>query len=172
MGTGRPDGPRDFAGPSQTGDPVACLPVRSQVLSSTGTSLDQCTCQLEAIIGVMILIEADWERPWLPSILASDASLSGNGAAQSFWSISDVTAVGWVPEVKNGDAVQQLLVVMLLGLLGFRVDSRSGEVLRDCFGRPVSLDPELAEMISSERRETDPKFPEVPSRLLSSHGKR
>ena len=62
-----------------------------------------------------------------------------------------------------------LLVVMTLRALGFRVDSRSGEVLRDCFGRPISLDPELAETIASERCETDPSFPEVPSRLLSSH---
>ena len=41
---------------------------------------------------------------------------------------------------------------------GFRVDSRSGEVLRDCFGRPISLKPELAEIIASERWETDPSF--------------
>ena len=38
----------DFSGPPQIGDPVAlplCLPIRSQVLSSTGTSLHQCTCR-------------------------------------------------------------------------------------------------------------------------------
>ena len=38
----------------QTGDPVAlplCLPIRSQVLSSTGTSLDQCTCRARGFCG-------------------------------------------------------------------------------------------------------------------------
>ena len=42
---------------------------------------------------------------------------------------------------------------MPLNVLGFRVDSRSGEVLRDCFGRPVSLDPELAAIIASDGRQ-------------------
>ena len=43
MGTGSFDGPRYNSGPPQTGDPVAlplCLPLRSQIFSSTGTSLD------------------------------------------------------------------------------------------------------------------------------------
>ena len=43
------------------------------------------------------------------------------------------------------------------------------KVFRDCFGRPISRGPELAEIIASERWETDPSLPEVPSRLLSSH---
>ena len=47
----------------------------------------------------MILIELDRARPWLPGVLASDASLSGYGAAQSFWNRSDVSTVGRVPEV-------------------------------------------------------------------------
>ena len=64
---------------------------------------------------------------------------------------------------------QCLLVVIPLRALGFRVDSCSAEVLRDCSGRPISLDPELAEIIASERWETDSSFPEVPSHLLSSH---
>ena len=50
-----------------------------------------------------------------------------------------------------------------------RVDSCSREVLHDCFGRPFSLDPELAEIIASERWEKDSSFPEVPSHFLSSH---
>ena len=37
---------------------------------------------------------------------------------------------------------------MPLNLLGSRVDSRGGEVVRDRFGRPISLDPELAEIIA------------------------
>ena len=31
--------------------------------------------ELEALVGVMILTESDWARPWLPGVLASDASL-------------------------------------------------------------------------------------------------
>ena len=31
---------------------------------------------LEALVGIMILTEADWGRPWVPGVLASDASLS------------------------------------------------------------------------------------------------
>ena len=41
--------------------------------------------ELEAFIEVMILSEANWARPWFPRVLASDASLSGYGVAQSFW---------------------------------------------------------------------------------------
>ena len=54
------------------------------------------------------------------------------------------------------------------GSASVRVDSCSGEVLRDCFGRPISLDPELAEIIASERLETA-SFLKVPSPLLLSH---
>ena len=96
----------------------------------------------------MILIEADWARPWLPGVLASDASLSGFVVAQSFWIVSDVAAV-----------------CHTFVSAGFRVGSCSAEVLRDCLGRPISLDPELAEIIASERWETDSSFPEVPSHL-------
>ena len=54
MGTGAPHGSRNLPGASQTEDPVAfpmCLLVRSQVLSSTGTSLDQCTCRARGFCG-------------------------------------------------------------------------------------------------------------------------
>ena len=63
---------------------------------------------------------------------------------------------------EDGDVEQYLPVVMPLKVLSFRVDSCSGEVLPDCFGCPISLDPELLVMIASERWETDPNFPEVP----------
>ena len=49
---------------------------------------------LEASVGVMILKESDWARPWLSGVLASDASLSVYGVAQSFWYPSDVPVVG------------------------------------------------------------------------------
>ena len=114
-------------------------------------------------------MELDWARPWLPGVLASDASLSSYGVAQSFWNPSDVATVCRVPEVRRWRCGAVLARRHAFESYGFRVDSRSGEVLRDCFGCPISLDPELAEIIASERWETDPSFPEVPSRLLSSH---
>ena len=39
----------------------------------------------------------------------------------------------------------------------------------DCFGRPISLDPELAGISGSKRWATHSSFPQVPSHLLSSH---
>ena len=74
-----------------------------------------------------------------------------------------------VPEVRRWICGAVLARRHAFESAGFRVDSCSGELLRDCFGRPISLDPELAEVIASERWETDPSLPEVPSRLLSSH---
>ena len=80
-------------------------------------------------------------------------SLSGYGEARRYWSPSDVAMVGRVLEVRR---------------------SRFGAVpaRRHAFdsagfsGRPICLEPELVEIIASERWETDPSFP---SRLLSSH---
>ena len=117
----------------------------------------------------MILIESDWTRPRLSGVLVSDASLSCYGVAQSFRNPSDVAAVGRVPEVRKWRCGAVLARRDAFERAGFRVDSRSWEVLRDCFGRPISLDPELAVIIASELWETDPSFPKVPSRLLSSH---
>ena len=114
-------------------------------------------------------MESDWARPWLPGVLASDASLSGYGVAQSFWNPSDVATVGRIAEVRRWRCGAVLARRHAFESAGSRVDSCSGEVLRDCFGRPIPLDPELAEKIASESWETDPSFPEVPSRLLSSH---
>ena len=122
----------------------------------------------KAFIGVMILIEADRIRPRFPCVLASDASLSGFGVAQSFWSISDVSAVGRIPEVRRWRCGAVPARRHAFQSAGFRVDSRSGEVLRDGFGRPFSLDLEMVEILASERWDTDPSFPEVPSQLLSS----
>ena len=87
-------------------------------------------------------MESDWARPWLSGVLASDASLSGCGAAQSFWNPSDVATVGRVPELRRWRCGAVPARRHAFESSGFRVDSRSGEVLRDCFGRPISLDPE------------------------------
>ena len=78
--TGGPHGPCNVPGPPQTGDPVApplCVSFHSQGLPPTGTLWNSARAELEAFVGVMILIEADWARPWFPCVLASDASLSG-----------------------------------------------------------------------------------------------
>ena len=117
----------------------------------------------------MILIEADRARSWFPGVLASDASLSVYGVAQSCWSISGVSVVGRIPEVRRWRCGAVPARRHAFESAGFRVDSRSGEVLRDDFGRPISLGPEMVEIIASERWETNPSFPEVPSRLPSSH---
>ena len=81
------DGPRYYFRPSQAGHPVAlplCLPFRSQFLSSSGDlSGPVLAPSLRPSFGVMVLVEADLARPWLPAVLASDASLSGFGVAQS-----------------------------------------------------------------------------------------
>ena len=98
----------------------------------------------------------------------ANASLSGFGVAQSFWSISDVSAVGRIPEVRRWRCGAVPARRYAFQSAGFRVDSRSGEVLRDGFGRPFSLDLEMVEILAPERWETDPSFPEVPSQSPSS----
>ena len=104
MGTGRPDGPCDFSGPPQTGDPVA-LPPSAHSLASFYHRREPlwigARAKLEAFVGIMILTEADWARPWLPGVLASDASLTCYGVAQSFWNPSDIVVVGRIPEVRR-----------------------------------------------------------------------
>ena len=57
--------------------------------------------EVEAFVGVMILMESDWVRKWLLGVLASDASLSGYGVAHSFWNPSGVATVGRVAEVRR-----------------------------------------------------------------------
>ena len=119
--------------------------------------------ELETFIAVMILIEADWARPWFPRVLASDASLSGYGVAQSFWSMSDVSAVDRIPEVRRCRCGAIPSGHHVFESAGFRVDSRSGEFPRDEFGRPISLYPEVVDIPASEQ------FPEVPFHLLWFH---
>ena len=58
---------------------------------------------------------------------------------------------------------------MPLKVLVFVSDACSGEVLRDSLVVRFLLTVELAEIIASGRWEIDPSFPDVPSRLLSSH---
>ena len=85
--------------------------------------------------------------------------------AQSLWSIPDVSAVGRIPEVRRWRCARR----HAFESAGFRVDSCSGEVLCDGFDRPISLDPEMVEILASEWWETDPSFTEVPSHSHSSH---
>ena len=68
-------------------------------------------------------------------------ALSGYGMTQAFWSISDVARVGRISEVRRWRCVAIPARRHAFENAGFRVDSSSGEVLRDCFGRPMSVDP-------------------------------
>ena len=54
--------------------------------------------------------------------------------------------MGRVPEVRRWICGAVLARRHAFESAGFRVDSCSGEVLRDCFGRPISLDPQVAEI--------------------------
>ena len=40
--------------------------------------------ELDAFLGAMVFVEADWGQPWTPYVYASDASLLGFGVSQSF----------------------------------------------------------------------------------------
>ena len=106
MGSGRLDGPCDFSVSTSS---------LATFLHRLDTLWISARAELEAFVGVMILIESDWARPWLSGVLASDASLYG--AAQSFWNPSDVATVGRVPEVRRW--VLCLPVAMHLKVLVF-----------------------------------------------------
>ena len=73
-------------------------------------------------MGIMILIVSDWARPWLPGVLASNASLSGYGVAQSFCTLRCLC---------GGSDSRSEKKEMLLARrhafesAGFRVDSRT-----------------------------------------------
>ena len=59
-------------------------------------------------MGVMLLIESDWARPWLSDVLASDASLSGCGAAQGFWNPS-IACERWEVDPNFAEVPSRLL---------------------------------------------------------------
>ena len=103
-----------------------CLPIRWQVSPSTGAwerLWITARAELKAFVGVMILMEADWARPWLPGVLASGAFLSGYGVAQSFWNPSDIAAVGRIPGVRRWRCGAVLARRHALESDCFRVDS-------------------------------------------------
>ena len=109
-------------------------------------------------------MEAVWARAWFPGV--RQWCLSGYGVAQSFWNPSDVAAVVRVPEVRRRRCGAVPARRHAFESAGF--SCRFMWPRSDCFGRPISLDLELAEINASEqRRQTS--CPEVPSRLLSSH---
>ena len=66
---------------------------------------------------------------------------------------------------EDGNAGLSLPVVMPLKVLVFVLILEEGKFS----GRPISLDPEMVDTLVSERWETDPTFPELPSHLFSSH---
>ena len=74
-----------------------------------------------------------------------------SGWRSPFGSISDVAAVGRVPELRRWSCGLVPARRHAFESAGFRVDTCSGEVLRDWFRRPSSLNPGLAEIIAFER---------------------
>ena len=65
--------------------------------------------------------------------------LSGHGVAQSFWNPSDVATVRRILEVRRWRCGGVPARRHAFERAGFRVGSGGGEVLRDCFGRPISV---------------------------------
>ena len=51
-----------------------------------------------AFEGLLPLLVADWQRGWLPQVLASDASPHGWGVSRSMWTAADAATVGRVTE--------------------------------------------------------------------------
>ena len=103
MGTGGSGGSCNAPGPPQTGDPVPlslCIRFARKFYYRREPLWISARAELEAFVGVMMLMRQI--GPCRGSLVfASDASLSGYGAAQSFWSISDISAVGRIPEVRR-----------------------------------------------------------------------
>ena len=123
--------------------------------------------ELDAFLGAMVFIEADWGQPWTPYVYASDASLQGFGVSQSFWSLQDVAAVGRVPELSRYRLGGTRAREHAFEVAGCKVDPESGDVERDFHGRPVRLDREAREVLEAARWEHNADVSEVPSRLLA-----
>ena len=129
---------------------------------------DGTRAELESFVGLMVFIEADWTRPWMPVVYASDASLSGYGVSESVWAKESVAEVGRVPEVQRWRLGAVPARRHAFECAGFQVDPESGEIARDPFGQAVRLDTEIQELIRAERWESNPEFREVLSSLLHS----
>ena len=100
--------------------------------------------ELNAFLGAMVFIEADWSQPWTPYVYASDASLRGFGVSQSVWPLQDVAAVGRVPELSRYRLGGTRAREHAFEVADFKVGPESGDVERDFLGRPVRFDDDYA----------------------------
>ena len=61
------------------------------------TVLEELTC----FLGIMVVLEAVWTRPWLPVVPSSDASLYGYGVSQATFAPAAVAEVGRISELRR-----------------------------------------------------------------------
>ena len=54
--------------------------------------------EIAAVLGVLPILGSDWTLPWLPEVLATDASEEGYGCCLGRWDEADVSAAGRVAE--------------------------------------------------------------------------
>ncbi|CAK0800111.1 unnamed protein product, partial [Prorocentrum cordatum] len=122
--------------------------------------------ELKCYLGIMVMLESSWTRPWMPVVYSSDASLHGYGVAEACFGTETVAEIGRVSELALWRLGAGLARQHAFECAGFLLDSETGEVVRDEAGAPKRLDAELQRVLASERWELDPSFPEVPSWLL------
>ncbi|CAK0906248.1 unnamed protein product, partial [Prorocentrum cordatum] len=128
--------------------------------------------ELECFLGLMVMLEARWDRDWMPFVYSSDASLYGYGVAEAEFDSAQVALVGRISELSRWRLGAGLARQHAFESAGFLLNSETGEVVRDAEGAPRRLDSELLDILNSERWECDPAFPEVPHELLhDSHWK-
>ncbi|CAK0861934.1 unnamed protein product [Prorocentrum cordatum] len=128
--------------------------------------------ELECFLGLMVMLEARWDRDWMPFVYSSDASLYGYGVAEAEFDSAQVALVGRISELSRWRLCAGLARQHAFESAGFLLNSETGEVVRDAEGAPRRLDSELLDILNSERWECDPAFPEVPHELLhDSHWK-
>ncbi|CAK0812006.1 unnamed protein product [Prorocentrum cordatum] len=123
--------------------------------------------ELNCYLGIMVMLESSWTRPWMPVVYPSDASLHGYGVAEACSGTETVAEIGRVSELARWRLGAGLARQHAFECAGFLLDSETGEVVRDEAGAPKRLDAELQRVLASERWELDPSFPEVPSWLLN-----
>ncbi|CAK0900961.1 unnamed protein product [Prorocentrum cordatum] len=131
--------------------------------------------ELNCYLGIMVMLESSWIRPWMPVVYSSDASLHGYGVAEACFGTETVAEIGRVSELARWRLGAELARQHAFECAGFLLDSENGEVVRDEAGAPKRLGAELQRVLASERWELDPSFPEAGrrrTRALSSPGRR
>ncbi|CAK0791289.1 unnamed protein product [Prorocentrum cordatum] len=122
--------------------------------------------ELNCYLGIVVMLESSWTRPWTPVVYSSDASLHGYGVAEACFGTETVAEIGRVSELARWRLGAGLARQHAFECAGFLLDRETGEVVRDEAGAPKRLDAELQRVLASERWELDPSFHEVASWLL------